>query len=73
MSEAQAGVVLAVLYAYLAAGLPFAAAFVCAGAPRIDPQARGAPWGFRLAIFPGAVVLWPLLARRWLRIARAMQ
>lgn len=52
---------------YLGIGMLFAAAFVTRGAPRIDPQADGGSWGFRLAILPGCAALWPLLIRRWLR------
>jgi hypothetical protein len=52
---------------YFAVGAAFAVAFVLRGAARIDPAARGATWGFRLAILPGAAALWPLLARRWAR------
>lgn len=52
---------------YLAAGLVFALAFVTAGVQRVDPAARGAPWGFRLLILPGAAALWPLLLARWVR------
>jgi hypothetical protein len=52
---------------YLAAGLVFALAFVTTGVQRVDPAARGAPWGFRLLILPGAAALWPLLLARWLR------
>jgi hypothetical protein len=32
---------------------------------RIDPMARGAGWGFRLLITPGAALFWPLLLVRW--------
>lgn len=53
--------------AWLAAGLVFALAFVTAGVQRVDPAARGAPWGFRLLILPGAAALWPLLLLRWVR------
>jgi hypothetical protein len=52
---------------YTGLGLLFAVAFVARGAARIDPQAEGGSWGFRLAILPGVVALWPLLARRWAR------
>lgn len=31
---------------------------------RIEPSARGASLGFRLLILPGAVLLWPVIARR---------
>ena len=50
---------------YAGLGLVFAIAFVIRGAARIDPQADGGSWGFRLAILPGVVALWPVLARRW--------
>jgi hypothetical protein len=55
---------------YLGLGLAFAAAFVTRGVASIDDAARDAPLGFRLLLLPGATVLWPLLARRWL-LARA--
>lgn len=52
---------------YVGCGLLFAVAFVTRGAERIDPAARGASWGFRLIVVPGAVALWPLLLGRWVR------
>ena len=56
---------------YLAAGLLFAVPFVARGVGSIDPVAAQGSWGFRLAILPGCVALWPLLVRRWLRSVRA--
>ena len=53
--------------AYLLCGLAFAVPFVLAGAGRIDPHAAHGTWGFRLLITPGTILLWPLLARRWLK------
>jgi hypothetical protein len=50
---------------YLGVGALFGLAFVTRGAQRIDPRAMGGSWGFRLAILPGAALLWPLLALRW--------
>jgi hypothetical protein len=58
--------------AYAAIGLVFALAFVARGIERIDPAARGASFGFRLVVLPGAVALWPLLARRWWSGATAL-
>ena len=52
--------------AYLALGLVFAIPFALVGAGRIDPDARGATWGFRVLVIPGATLLWPLMARRWI-------
>lgn len=53
--------------AYLGVGLLFGIFFVTRGAQRIDPQAVGGSWGFRLAILPATAALWPVLARRWLK------
>lgn len=60
-----------VLAVYLALGVVFAVAFVWKGAAAIDPAARAGTWGFRVMIFPGAVLLWPALARRWFGGRRA--
>jgi hypothetical protein len=65
MSETIATWLVTALGIYVVFGLLFAVAFVARGANRIDPQAVGGSWGFRLAILPGVVALWPLLARRW--------
>lgn len=53
--------------AYLGFGFFFGLFFVTRGVQRIDPQAEGGSWGFRLAILPGCAVLWPVLMRRWFR------
>ena len=63
----MADTILLIAGAYLALGALFALAFVAVGAARIDPSARGATLGFRVMVFPGAALLWPLLAVRWLR------
>lgn len=60
------GIALALAGTYLAVGLLFSGPFVAVGVGRVDPHAARATWGFRLLIVPGAVLLWPLLARRWL-------
>ncbi len=57
-------VVLLALGAYCAAGFVFGLIFVTRIANRLDPAAAAANWAFRLAIFPGAVALWPVLLRR---------
>lgn len=53
-----------VVGAYFAAGALFAVVFVTALVGRIDPDAQHGSWGFRLAILPGVVALWPLMAVR---------
>ena len=62
---AAAEAIVAILGLYAAAGVVFAIAFVVRGVERIDGHAKGAGWGFRLLILPGAAALWPLLLRRW--------
>mgnify|MGYP001607405961 CR=1 FL=1 len=50
---------------YVSLGVVFGIAFVAKGVGTIDHNARGTGLGFRLAILPGAVALWPLLLARW--------
>lgn len=52
---------------YLAAGAVFAVAFLGRAVERLDPRAKGAGVGFRIAILPGVVSLWPLLIGAWRR------
>lgn len=58
---------LTVFGCYLACGLIFALPFVVLGVGRLDPHATHGSWGFRLLILPGTILLWPLLAKRWLQ------
>jgi hypothetical protein len=51
---------------YLGIGVLFSLAFVIKGCGRIDADARESGLGFRLVIFPGAVILWPYLLRKWI-------
>ena len=55
---------------YAAAGFFFALAFLVLGVARIDPAARGSALGFRLAILPGIVALWPFLLVRWITVGK---
>jgi hypothetical protein len=71
LAERIASWILALVAAYLAAGVLFALAFLSRGIERVDPAAHGARWGFRCLIAPGVMALWPLLARRWRLAARA--
>ena len=57
-----------VLYAVL--GLCVALAFVVLGVTRILPQPATVTIPARVLLFPGAVVLWPVVVRRWLQAAR---
>jgi hypothetical protein len=70
MSVAAATVLLLGVGLWLAIGLCVAVAFVVRGVARVDPLAHGSGWGFRLAILPGSVALWPFVLGWWLRSRR---
>ena len=55
------------IYAYLALGVVVAAWLQCGGLKRVDATASQGPWGFRVLITPGLILLWPFL----LKAARA--
>jgi hypothetical protein len=62
-----AAILLILCGVYLACGLVFAVPFVLVGVGKVDPHAAHGTWGFRLLILPGTILLWPLLAQRWLK------
>jgi len=62
-----AAFLLILMGAYLLCGLGFAVPFAFFGVGKIDPHAAHGSWGFRFLIMPGTILLWPLLARRWLK------
>ncbi len=70
MPETIVGLFWTAVGAYAATGIAFAVPFVLSWSARLDPGARAGSWGFRLAILPGAVALWPLLGWKTLRAFR---
>lgn len=68
--ELFAGIILAVAGLYLLAGFIFAIPFVCRGVQIIDESALGSSWGFRVIIFPGVMIFWPVLLRKWIKVKR---
>jgi hypothetical protein len=54
-----------VLAVYAAIGIPMAVAFALFGVTRVQPVPVSL--GARILILPGAAVLWPYVAIRWLR------
>jgi hypothetical protein len=59
--------------AYLLVGLAVGSAFVWRGVDHVDAAAVGTTWAFRFMILPGAVALWPLVIRLWLRDPKDIQ
>ena len=54
---------------YGALGALLAAAFLLWGIDRVDPAANGA-YAFRPLLVPGIILLWPVVAVRWLMLER---
>ena len=52
---------------YLSVGAIVSVAFAFFGAPRLLPGAKLSV-GARLLLMPGAFLLWPLLAKRWVSL-----
>src|SRR5689334_24344981 len=67
MTVATAEFIVDALGAYLGAGGIFAIAFVPRWVGRVDPLAAHGTVGFRMLIFPGVTVLWPIFAVRLIR------
>jgi hypothetical protein len=65
-----ATVVIAVVAAYIAAGIVTALIFVLFGVSRVPPRPASVTSGARILLFPGAVALWPLVVVRWLGASR---
>jgi hypothetical protein len=65
--EAITPVILALIGAYLALGIPVGIAFIARGVDRIDPGMAASPKRVRLVILPGAIALWPILLAKWIR------
>lgn len=67
LSLALASWVVRLVLAYFLIGVLFAVPFAFRWVQRLDPVAAHGTVGFRLLILPGAVLLWPHLARRLLQ------
>ena len=67
MTLATAELLVHLLESYAAAGALFSALFLWKWIGQIDPAAAHGSWGFRVLVFPGLVVFWPLFAARLLR------
>ena len=68
MTLATAQLLVNVLGAYAVLGAVFAAFFLWRWVGRLDPAAAHATWGFRVLVFPGVVIFWPLFVSRVIRM-----
>lgn len=50
-----------ITYSYIVCGILYTGYFLLARLEKLDPDAGGAPWTFRLMIIPGCIILWPVL------------
>jgi hypothetical protein len=65
----MAALIIDAVLVYAAIGAVLALAFLLWGIDRIDPAADSA-YAFRPLLIPGVVLLWPLVATRWLALER---
>lgn len=52
---------------YSIAGALFSLLFIWKGLTKTDPAAKGSGIVFKLFIFPGLIVFWPLFVRKWIK------
>lgn len=67
MSVAAAEFIVMTLEWYLGCGALFAAVFLWRWVGILDPAAGQGTLGFRILVFPGVAMLWPLFAIRLVR------
>ena len=63
-------IILIVLAVYLICGVVFTFFFIARGLEKIDEDAPGSSWGFRLIIIPGCIVFWVVLLNKWLKASQ---
>jgi len=51
---------------YLSIGVVFALPFIFKGIRTIDQAAQSTSFAFKTIIFPGAIMLWPILLKKWM-------
>lgn len=66
-------IILYLIMVYLILGIVFALWFITRLVYKVDEGAMDAPWSFKLIIFPGCVVLWPLLLKKYLNQEKVTQ
>lgn len=60
--------ILAIIFQfYFILGLVFALVFVIWGIHKVDEDASGTHWFFRILMIPGSMAFWPILLMKWVR------
>lgn len=67
MTVAAAQLLVQTVAIYVGVGAAFAAMFLWRWVGRLDSAAEHGTWGFRVLVFPGVSVLWPLFVIRLIR------
>lgn len=65
----MATIIIDAVCVYAVVGMALGLAFLLWGIDRVDPAAAGA-YAFRPLLIPGLVLLWPLVAVRWIILER---
>ena len=61
-------IILYLIMIYVSIGVFFAIIFLTKLIQSVDEGAIGSPWTFKVTIFPGCVILWPVLLRKYLKV-----
>jgi hypothetical protein len=64
MTVAAAQFLVQALTLYVGVGAAFAVMFLWRWVGRLDPAAEHGTWGFRVLVFPGVAMFWPLFLVR---------
>jgi hypothetical protein len=67
MTAATAQLLVHIVTVYACVGAVFAAMFLWRWIGRRDSAAEHGTWGFRVLVFPGVAVFWPLFVVRSIR------
>lgn len=67
MTVAAAQLLVQITTIYAGVGAAFAAMFLWRWVGRLDSAAEHGTWGFRVLVFPGVAVFWPLFVVRVIR------
>lgn len=58
-------IVLVMWLVYVIIGLVFTPIFMWKGLRKVDDGVVDSGWGFKVLIFPGMLVFWPIFANKW--------